>query len=152
MIEDYKLVVLGEPQALKRHRTYTRGRGGKPLPFPIQVDPSKNDKADFVAAIQRNAPPAPIDSPIAITVKFYFGRPKSHYRTGKYAGELKPNAPTWHIKRPDIDNLLKFIADSLNGVFWRDDTLVCQVLEMSKQYSKIPRTEIYIRILTERKG
>lgn len=138
---DYEFTVLGEPQALKRHRTFRRGN------FVGTYDPSKADKKDFVAAIQQNAPPKPIDAPLAITVKFYFSRPKSHYRTGKYAGVLKPNAPIWHTKRPDIDNLLKFIADSLNGVFWRDDTLICQVVKMSKRYSDRPRTEIYIKIL-----
>lgn len=141
---DYELVVLGEPKALKRHRTFRRGD------FVGQYDPSKKDKADFVAAVQSNAPAKPIDKPIELVVKFYFGRPKSHYRTGKFAGQQKDNAPLWHTKRPDVDNCLKFIADSFNKVYWRDDTLICRISEMSKQYSDRPRTEVYIKILNER--
>ena len=137
---DYSLIVLGEPQALKRHRTFKRGT------FVGNYDPSKADKKDFVVAIQHNAPEIPIDKPLMLAVNFYFGRPNSHYRTGRYAGELKPSAPLRHVKRPDIDNLLKFVADSLNDIFWRDDTLICRV-EAQKVYSEKPRTEIYIKIL-----
>ncbi len=144
---NYKLVILGEPKALKRHRDRKPVFRGDGTGYTPKYDPSEKDKTNFAKVVQDNAPPVPIDSPIAITAKFYFFRPKSHYRTGKYAGQLKPTAPVWHTKRPDIDNLLKFIADSLNGIFWRDDTLVCQVIEMSKQYSDKPRTEIYIKIL-----
>lgn len=130
-------IVPGNPIGLKRHRTM---RAGDKL---IQYDPSKGDKGDFLAKAMANRPEVPLDEPLQVVLKFFFVRPKSHFRTGKYADELKPNAPCWHTKIPDADNLAKFICDSLNGIFWRDDSIVCKLI-VTKQYSNVPRTEITI--------
>jgi Holliday junction resolvase RusA-like endonuclease len=47
------------------------------------------------------------------------------------------------IKKPDLDNIAKIIADSLNGVAYRDDS---QIVESSvaKFYSDFPRVEVEI--------
>lgn len=128
-----KFIVLGSPQALKRHRMFRRGQ------HLIAVDPSKDDKADFLTMAHQHAPQVPMDCPLALDVRFYFARPKSHYNKKG----LKDTAANWHTARPDIDNLFKFIADSLNGVFWRDDSLICSVV-CHKCYDEKPRTEITI--------
>lgn len=141
-----EFTILGNPKALKRHRTYTKGEGGRPLPFPMQVDPSKADKGSFLAMSQQYAPPMPLDWPLALEVSFYFKRPKDHYRTGKFSHELKPDAPYWHTSTPDCDNLVKFICDALNTVFWKDDSRVCRMI-IFKEYSDKPRTEISIKKL-----
>ena len=138
-----QITVLGDPQALKRHRTFRRGN------FVGTYDPSQGVKKDFLSIVQEQAPEKPFDVALKVTMKFYFSRPKNHYRTGKYSGELKPNAPRWHIKRPDIDNLVKFVADALNKVFWRDDSIIA-VMEVSKEYSEKPRTEILIEEIKEK--
>jgi Holliday junction resolvase RusA-like endonuclease len=36
-------------------------------------------------------------------------------------GEIRPG------KRPDIDNLYKLVADSFNGIVYRDDALIVEV-------------------------
>lgn len=69
--------VPGNPKALKRHRTY-RTHG-----FTRQVDPSKNDKADFLALAAQYRPSRPLDGPLEVELEFRFSRPKSHYGTGK---------------------------------------------------------------------
>ncbi len=57
-----------------------------------------------------------------IDITFYFPRPKNHFRTGRFAGEKKPNAPGYHTKRPDRDNLDKAVLDALTQCgFWVDD-------------------------------
>ena len=57
---------------------------------------------------------------------------------------LKDNAPEYHITRPDSDNLAKLVKDALNKVFWKDDSLVCD-LNIKKRYDHDnPRTEITI--------
>ena len=143
---DYKLVVLGDPKAQARHRTYTKGRGGRPLPYPIQVDPSAKDKKNLKIIVQEKAPEKPLTCPLEVKLLFYFPRRKGDYGTGRNAGTLKDSAPVWHTVRPDCDNCIKLVMDALNGVFWRDDTVICK-LETEKQYSERPRTEIYIKIL-----
>ncbi len=129
--------ILGNPKALKRHRTFRRGN------FVGQYDPSKKEKDDFLVVAHQYAPEKPLDYPLRLDIRFYFERPKSHYRTGKYANELKPNISRWHTTSPDLDNLIKFICDSLNGVFWKDDRCICRLLA-DKEYDERPRTEITI--------
>lgn len=61
------------------------------------------------------------EGPIQIDLDFVFLRPKSHYRTGKYAGELKPNAPELKSTQPDKDKLNRAVNDALTGLVWRND-------------------------------
>jgi len=136
-----ELTVLGSPQALKRHRTFKRGN------FIGQYDPSKVDKADFLALAHQSAPDMPIKGPVGLTVAFFMPRPRNHYRTGKNAGELKQDAPVAHTKNPDLSNMIKFIEDSLNRVFWQDDKLIYKIFA-TKVYSEKPRTEIIIEELS----
>jgi Holliday junction resolvase RusA-like endonuclease len=58
----------------------------------------------------------------------------------KLNNELRPN------KKPDIDNVVKLVADALNEVAYKDDTQIIE-LECRKFYSDIPRIEITIEDL-----
>ena len=144
---DYKLVVLGNPRPQARHRTYTKGKGGRALPFPMQVDPSKADKQNLRVVVQQKAPEKPLDYPLRVDLFFYMPRPNGHYGTGRNAGKLKGSSPLLHTNRPDIDNLRKLVMDALTNVFWRDDSIICDGRTV-KQYSDKPRTEIFIKILS----
>jgi Holliday junction resolvase RusA-like endonuclease len=145
MNDTITLTVLGNPKALKRHRMFRRGsKIGS-------YDPSAGDKADFLAVAHSQAPEKPLEGPIKVNCDFIFPRPKSHYRTGKYAGQLKPNAPTWHCCKPDRDNLDKFVLDALQGVFFRDDAQVVTG-EIRKFYDERPRTVIKIDELSTEAG
>ena len=130
--------VPGKPQALKRHRTYRMPNGKT-----VRVDPSRTAKDDFLAKAMEHRPEEPLRGPIYLGVKCLFPRPKSHYRTGKYAHTLKDNAPQWHTSVPDTDNILKFIGDALNGIFWLDDRQIVWVRAM-KRYGDTPGIEIKI--------
>jgi len=73
-------------------------------------------------------------------------RPKSHYRTGKYKGMVKEKFQSIPMdKKPDIDNLIKFVLDALQGqnAYFVDDSQVVRILA-EKIYSDNPRTEIMI--------
>ena len=76
-------------------------------------------------------------------ITFQFPWPKKWYRTGKYSGQLKDNAPIEHTIKPDIDNLLKFVMDAGNGVLWNDDRQIHQV-QMKKVYGPEPETVIIL--------
>lgn len=141
-----ELVILGDPKAQGRHRTYTKGRGGRVLPYPIQVDPSKKDKANLRTVVQEQAPEQPLNEPLSVKLLFYFPYRSGDYGTGRNAGILKKSAPIFHTVRPDCDNCIKLILDALNGVFWRDDALI-SVLTAIKRYDQKPRTEIVIETL-----
>jgi Holliday junction resolvase RusA-like endonuclease len=84
-----------------------------------------------------------IDEPIELDVVFYFTRPKGHF--GEKAGvpRLKGSAPNWPTKPPDSTKLLRSIEDALNGVVWRDDSLVV-VQRARKVYADRPGAVVTI--------
>lgn len=73
--------------------------------------------------------------PVRIRVRFVFARPQSHWRTGRFADQLKDDAATWKTSTPDIDKATRAILDALAdaGVF-RNDAQVCS-LYATKTYS-----------------
>jgi Holliday junction resolvase RusA-like endonuclease len=131
------LTILGDPKPQKRHRSV------KIAGFTRQYDPSQADKGDFLSIVQGNAPVEPFSCPLAVSLRFYFSRPKGHYRSGKNSHLLKDDAPLWHTSRPDFDNLGKFCADALNKIYWKDDSYIVSCT-ITKQYDLRPRTEIHI--------
>lgn len=70
-----------------------------------------------------------------IDIVFHLPRPKAHYRTGNRAHELRPDAPEYVDKKPDLDKLVRSTLDALTtaGVL-RDD---CQVARLcvEKRYA-----------------
>jgi Holliday junction resolvase RusA-like endonuclease len=92
------------------------------------------------------------DEPIVLEVDFYFERPASHFGTGRNAGILKGRfigaVPT---ARPDLDNLVKLVAEGLQGNAIKDDSRVVS-LRASKQYARLgehARTEVSISAFTD---
>ena len=76
----------------------------------------------------------PLQGPIMVAVTFYLPRPKIHYGTGKNRGELKGNAPYYHVSKPDATKLWRAAEDALKGICWLDDSQVAiQMIE--KQYA-----------------
>lgn len=89
-----------------------------------------------------------LDGPLHVTARFYFPRPKSHYRTGKHAGELRPDAPVFHSSKPDADKLARALGDSLSGVLIRDDARIAE-WSIVKLYGEPARAEIRVARLLE---
>ena len=58
---------------------------------------------------QKPAGPAVAGKAVRVRALLYFKRPKAHF---KKDGALKPGAPVYVLKRPDVDNCLKFILDA----------------------------------------
>lgn len=78
-------------------------------------------------------------------IKAYFQIPKSASKkknTAMEKGEIRL------VKRPDIDNVIKAILDSLNGLAYGDDSqVVC--ISAEKYYSNNPRVEVEISEIKE---
>jgi Holliday junction resolvase RusA-like endonuclease len=129
-----EFTVRGNPKALKRHRTYRRGSK------LIQVDPSKDEKQDFLVLAHAHAPSEPITSGVGLYLWFYMPIPKSWPKYKKKEAEKKAIP---HEKRPDLSNLVKFCEDALLGVFYSDDSLISRTTAF-KLYSDTPRTHCII--------
>ena len=133
--------VLGTPRPLQRHRHTKKG---------FTYDPSTADKKAFALQSSVFKPGKPIEGAIKITLGFFFSHPKIHYRTGKYSHLLKDkfSKNRFMDKKPDIDNLIKLVADSLPG-FYKDDRQIVMV-NAKKLYcaeGDSPRTVVGIQIL-----
>ena len=78
---------------------------------------------------------------LQLTIHCFFGLAKSdskRKREAKIRGVIRPT------KKPDIiDNIVKIIADALNGVAYGDDTQIVSVWA-EKQYAEIPHVDVEI--------
>ncbi|HBF8942198.1 TPA: RusA family crossover junction endodeoxyribonuclease [Clostridioides difficile] len=75
---------------------------------------------------------------IKMTIRCYYSIAKSNSKKVK---EQKRNNVLRPSKKPDIDNVVKIIADSLNEIAYKDDTQIVEVVA-SKYYSDKPRVEV----------
>jgi len=109
-----EFIVPGVPKAQPRPRV--RKAGDKAWAYyPKGVGPWKESLAAYCS---QNRPSDPIEGPIRLDVSFFLPRPKNM----KSRMDCEP-----HIKKPDSDNLLKAVMDSMNDIFWNDDSQVCDV-------------------------
>lgn len=137
-----KLIIPGKPVAKKRPRFARQGN------FVRTYNDQETEEGKFLL-LARDQIPEPITGhPVEVAMVFHMPRPRSHFGTGKNQGKLKPSAPKHHTIKPDIDNLIKFPLDVLNGVAWTDDKQIITVTGC-KVYSDKPRTEIMIHELQE---
>ncbi|VTS14804.1 crossover junction endodeoxyribonuclease RusA [Streptococcus pseudoporcinus] len=93
------------------------------------------------------------DGAISVDVTFYMKAPlnlsKEPSKRAKQATKEKYqdyiNELIRHPKKPDLDNLIKAVFDSVSRseIVWKDDNLICDV-KAKKLYSPNPRIEIEI--------
>jgi len=110
-----------------------------------QLTPWRNALA-YAAHQAMNGRP-PLTGPAYLEAAFRFPRPKSHYRTGKHAGELKPAAPSNCPTRPDLDKLTRALGDAITGIALTDDAQIAELLA-TKTYGP-PGVDVYLCNLNE---
>jgi Holliday junction resolvase RusA-like endonuclease len=124
-----------KPQARDRIGTIN----GKARSFKAKAQ--REAEADIRFYLDRERPRAPITGAVALTVRAYMPIPKSWPRWKREAaidGQVLPTS------RPDLDNLIKQIKDTMTASqYWRDDDQVVRVYAV-KSYSTNPRWEIGI--------
>lgn len=128
-----RFLVRGNPRPLRRHRT---ARG-------FMYNPSSKYQASFRKIVQEmvwttDDEPQPFfteEDQLVMRLVFHMKRPKLHFVGGKPGpGRLRPVAPgRLAPTRTDVDNLAKFVLDSLNGLLYVDD----------RQVASIQATKIY---------
>jgi len=111
----------GNPIAKKRPRFARRGK------FVTTYSDQQTEEGKAMAIILSQLSGKPTSEPVQIEFVFRMARPKGHYGSGKNCGNLKPSAPVHHTAKPDVDNLIKFYMDCLNGLAWVDDSQVIRI-------------------------
>ncbi len=137
-----KFVIQGEPRGKGRPRFNTKtGHAVTP-----------NETASYENLVhlnyiqQCNKYRFPDDAMLDMRIMAYYSIPMSvskKKRAMMLAGEVRPT------KKPDMDNVVKVIADSLNQVAYRDDTQIVDC-QCRKFYAEQPRVEVIIRQINTR--
>jgi Holliday junction resolvase RusA-like endonuclease len=98
-------------------------------------DTQTKDAVCFVLHLSQQHNDEPFfDKPIHLDITFYLP-------IHKLVKEREDSF--YHSKTPYLDNLYKFLLDSMKDVVIADDRVICS-LSMKKVYDKEPRTELVI--------
>jgi len=104
-----------EPVAKQRARVLKSGRSYTPKR-------TKDFETALVGIVKELYKGEPLVGPLKLSVIFFVKKPKKPKC-------LRP------ITRPDLDNYIKSINDSLNNILWIDDSQICEI-RAKKSYSK----------------
>lgn len=135
------LRVLGTPAPQgSKHAFAARGRGGIPT-GRIGVIESGHDRVkSWRQAIVDEARSTGcrnlrISGAVLLSVAFYAARPKDHFGRGANTGVLRPGAPAYPAKAPDLSKLIRSTEDALTDAgVWGDDGQVAGITAM-KHYA-----------------
>lgn len=122
-------IIPGEPQGKGRPRMTRAGHTYTPE--------KTTNYENLIRYCFDKAKPAgfePYKSAVSMLVTLRYSIPKSATRKNK--AEML-NQAMLPLKKPDVDNVLKVIADSLNGFAYNDDCQIAYV-EVRKEYSVEP--------------
>jgi Holliday junction resolvase RusA-like endonuclease len=117
----------GAPQGKGRARAFVRGG------HVGHYTPEKTRTYEGMirtAAMDEIAGRLPFDEPVEFVLRAVFPVPASwseRKRQMAITGDIKPG------KKPDLDNIAKAWNDALNGVAYRDDSLICRMM-LDKRY------------------
>lgn len=140
----YKIVIDGTPTHKARPRFTTRG--GYPHAYKIASEQCAEDGFKYEAKKQLQKQglfePVKKGESIRLSVLYTFGFPKSYSKKKRL--ELLGD---YHIFKPDLDNLLKFHKDGLNGILYTDDCQVCCYGYVIKKWGEFASTVIIAETL-----
>lgn len=132
--------VTGTPAPQGSHRGFVNPRNGRVI---ITQDSKKTKpwRQDVVAAVHNALAETDWTIPVhavEVAIVFRMPRPGYHFRTGKRANELKPNAPVFVDKKPDADKLTRSTLDALTtAAAIKDDAQVARLV-VEKRYADGP--------------
>lgn len=128
-ISNLRFKICGNPRPLQRHRT-SRFR---------TYNPSVKYQKSFQDALQKlvfdfdsrgmDYPLFDASEYLAMTIIFRMKRPKNHFVNNRPGpGRLKEKSPPQLSSiRSDVDNMTKFVLDSMNGLMYEDDRQITSI-------------------------
>lgn len=131
-----RFVVDAEPRGKQRPRVFTNKHTGRSQ----AITPKETlNYENLVRWTYSNTPNSQIlEGALRMDVIAYYSIPKS---TSKKKRQQMIDGEILHTKRGDIDNVIKLIADALNGIAYKDDGQIAEVYA-KKMYSDNPRVEV----------
>ena len=132
--------VHGKPQGKGRPRFAKRGK--YTVAYTPEVTASYENLIKLIAAETMRGR-ALMTGAVSIEILANFSPPRSwsfKKKTQAVRGEIFPTV------KPDVDNILKVVADALNGIVWRDDVLAVDGI-IRKRYDEWEGLVVTIREL-----
>lgn len=137
----YTFTVLGRPEQKGSKRALAHGA-------VVDANPRAKHWQYVVEQTARDHwTPGMIDGPCAVSLEFYFQRPRYHYGTGRNRELIKTQFLDAQMTcTPDIDKLARTVLDGLAGVVFTDDSRVVR-LAVGKGYGDPQRCEVEVVVL-----
>jgi len=137
-----RLTIPGEPIGKARPRVYpVKMRSGRVVHRGVTPEKTVRFETQIrerFASVYPNH--VPLTCAVRMEVRAFFSIPRS--ASVARAESMRQNRI--HVmKRPDVDNCLKIVADALSGLAYRDDAQIIWA-DIRKQYSETPRLEITV--------
>ena len=85
------------------------------------------------------------EGPLQMEVTAYYSIPQS---ASKKKAEMMRECKLFPTKKPDCDNVLKIIADALNGIAYKDDSQIVVGI-VRKVYADVPKVVVGITSMTQ---
>lgn len=141
---ELKFTIPGEPQGKGRPRFSKRGG------FVQTYTPTKTKSYEELVAAeyikQCGNITADRNNCIHMEILACFGIPKSTSKANRLRMLMHLIFP---LKKPDLDNIIKIIADALNGIAYKDDKQITRILA-EKNYSDTPYVKVKITSIDQK--
>lgn len=134
-----KFTIWGKPKAKGRPRLSTYNGFARAYTPKDTIEYENLIKLSYLQASETQEK-LEYEKPISLKVVAYYQIPKS---VSKISKEKMLNGEILPCVKPDIDNILKSVLDSLNKIAFKDDTQVVRLFA-TKYYSEQPRVEVEI--------
>lgn len=144
-----KFEIIGNIQAKQSFRIgQAKTRTGKT--FAVKYQPklilvnSKSIKLQVISQLPKDFVPYSKEVHIE-RIELCFSPLKSFTKKRLKQLEIWDGEPyDYKVTKPDIDNCLKNLWDSMNGIVFVDDSLICELKNVVKRYSVRPRIVLEI--------
>lgn len=130
------------PKGQARARSRAVNIGGSYRAMTYKSKEGRLAEAKFLECARGYAPSMPFTGPLELSVFAWFPIPESYSKKRVHEIILTDYA---HTTKPDLDNIVKLVKDSLNGLFWVDDKQVYKITA-AKRYTSDSVTGYQISI------
>jgi len=129
-VKNIYLEIQGKPIAKQRPRFFRKGN------YVGTYNNQETEEGRWIWEARSQIPCGkhhlPLTGPIILNLTFIMPIPKSFSKLRiEY---IKSGLEIPHVKRPDLDNLIKWVKDCLNGWLWKDDSQVYRIKDVYKIY------------------
>jgi Holliday junction resolvase RusA-like endonuclease len=130
--------IYGEPVAKGRPRFSTRGK------YPVAYTPEKTKAYEFevgMMALAAMGGSKPLEGALEAFIYVTFAVPESY---SKKRLEACLSGSEKHIKKPDLDNVIKSVIDGMDKIVFENDSQITSI-HATKVYGEVAKVEVMVK-------